>query len=389
MSPAPGCAEPRRSPPPPPRLSCLPKTDSLAFAPFVVSLGPCAVSWVPRLRLDEPGLAIVEEYLQKGVFVQSEGAVGIFNEEVKHMPFFMLRKTRRHKLVLDQGPGAGQAQVRRVCRSTGRSTWSTPGRATTSSTCSRPSRRWGLQQADKCEHVPYEMVELPSGAMATRKGNVILFRALRERMLEALESQYLGKYRGRVARRRDRPTPRTTSPWARSSTGCSTATTTRRSCSISKRGQSLKAIPDRTSSTRLHVPVRFFARRRRPATRMTPRGWRKGAELLAALEQPEERELIVWHSTLCFPTVHQAAQTLRPVGDVHLSAQPRQGCEPVCELQELQRDPQRGRSEARPSRPGPGRQRGPALGIVAPGHSSARAHVSRRPLSCRRTPATR
>ncbi|MBC8072603.1 MAG: arginine--tRNA ligase, partial [Deltaproteobacteria bacterium] len=43
-------------------------------------------------EVDEPGLRLVDEFLAKGVFAHSDGAVGIFNEEVKHMPFFMLRK---------------------------------------------------------------------------------------------------------------------------------------------------------------------------------------------------------------------------------------------------------------------------------------------------------
>src|SRR5690606_33907306 len=32
-------------------------------------------------EVDEAGLQIVEEFLRKGVFVESEGAVGIYNEE--------------------------------------------------------------------------------------------------------------------------------------------------------------------------------------------------------------------------------------------------------------------------------------------------------------------
>jgi arginyl-tRNA synthetase len=56
--------------------------------------------------------------------------------------------------------------------------------------------KMGFAQAARSEHVPYEMVELPSGAMAARRGNVILFRALRERMVAHVISTYLEKYRG-------------------------------------------------------------------------------------------------------------------------------------------------------------------------------------------------
>jgi arginyl-tRNA synthetase len=143
-------------------------------------------------EVDEPGLALVEEYLAKGVFVMSEGAVGIFNEEVKHMPFFMLRKRDGTSLYATKDLALARLkfQEHQVDRSIYvvdtrqsdhfRHVFLTLGKL-------------GFRQADKCEHVPYEMVELPSGPMAGRKGNVILFSTLRERMTRHLMENYLAK----------------------------------------------------------------------------------------------------------------------------------------------------------------------------------------------------
>ncbi len=146
-------------------------------------------------EVDEPGLAIVEEYLQRGVFVVSEGAVGIFNEEIKHMPFFMLRK--RDGTSLYSTKDLALARLKFEEHAIDRSVYVVDARqADHFRHVFLTLRKMGFAQAEQCEHVPYEVVELPSGPMSGRKGNVILFRALRERMLAHLTDNYLSKYRG-------------------------------------------------------------------------------------------------------------------------------------------------------------------------------------------------
>lgn len=146
-------------------------------------------------EVDEPGLALVEEYLERGVFVQSQGAVGIFNEEVKHMPFFMLRK--RDGTSLYATKDLALARLKFEEHEIDRSIYVVDARQSDHFRhVFLTLEKMGFAQANRCEHVPYEMVELPSGAMATRKGNVILFSALRERMTRHLVDEYLGKYRG-------------------------------------------------------------------------------------------------------------------------------------------------------------------------------------------------
>ena len=146
-------------------------------------------------EVDEPAHEIVDEYLRKGVFVVSDGAVGVFNEEVKHMPFFMLRK--RDGTSLYATKDLALARLKFEEHGVDRSIYVVDSRQSDHFRhVFLTLTKMGFPQADKCEHVPYEMVELPSGPMATRKGNVILFRALRERMLAHLETTYLGKYRG-------------------------------------------------------------------------------------------------------------------------------------------------------------------------------------------------
>jgi len=54
----------------------------------------------------------------------------------------------------------------------------------------------GYKQAEKCVHLPYGMVVLPSGKMSSRKGTVIAFNALKEMLSEHLQKEYLNKYKG-------------------------------------------------------------------------------------------------------------------------------------------------------------------------------------------------
>lgn len=146
-------------------------------------------------QVDQSGLALVEEYLEKGVFVESEGAVGIVNDEIKHMPFFMLRK--RDKTGLYSTKDLALARLKFEEYDVDRSIYVVDVRQSDHFRhVFLTLKKMGFTQAERCEHVPYEMVELPSGPMAGRKGNVILFRQLREEILQALREGYFAKYRG-------------------------------------------------------------------------------------------------------------------------------------------------------------------------------------------------
>jgi arginyl-tRNA synthetase len=146
-------------------------------------------------EVDEPALRIVDEYLAKGVFVESDGAIGVVNDEIRHMPFFMLRK--RDGTSLYGTKDLALARLKFEEHHIDRSIYVVDTRQSDHFRhVFLTLRKMGFTQADLCQHVPYEMVELPSGPMATRKGNVILFRALRERMVSHVVAKYLEKYRG-------------------------------------------------------------------------------------------------------------------------------------------------------------------------------------------------
>ena len=147
-------------------------------------------------EVDEPGLRLVDEFLAKGIFVESRGAVGIENPEVKHMPFFMLRKSDGTGLYATKD--LALARIKFEEYGIDRSIYVVDARQSDHfRQVFLTLKKMGFEQADRCEHVAYEMVELPDGAMSSRKGNVITFRSLREQLAESLERAFFHAFRGK------------------------------------------------------------------------------------------------------------------------------------------------------------------------------------------------
>ncbi|MEM7646970.1 MAG: arginine--tRNA ligase, partial [Pseudomonadota bacterium] len=54
--------------------------------------------------------------------------------------------------------------------------------------------RLGLGDTERCKHLKYNFVELPDGAMSSRKGNIIPITELIESMKETIKEEYLDRY---------------------------------------------------------------------------------------------------------------------------------------------------------------------------------------------------
>ena len=155
-------------------------------------------------EVDEPGLKLVDEFLAKGVFVESQGAVGIENPEIKHMPFFMLRKSDGTGLYATKDLALARMKFEEF--GVDRSIYVVDARQSDHfRQVFLTLKKMGFEQAERCEHVAYEMVELPDGAMASRKGNVITFRALREQLAAALDRDFFHQHRDSGAGSGGRP----------------------------------------------------------------------------------------------------------------------------------------------------------------------------------------
>lgn len=149
--------------------------------------------WYFESEMDAPSTAWVKELLAQGKLEKSNGAVGL-NLENEKLGFCMLLKSdgtglyatkdlylARHKFqdehieksvyIVDMRQALHFKQVFRVLEIL------------------------GFEQAKNCFHLQYNYVELPDGAMSSRKGNIVPLNELIRRMEEHVKITYLARYR--------------------------------------------------------------------------------------------------------------------------------------------------------------------------------------------------
>lgn len=148
--------------------------------------------WYWESEVDSDSISLVKDYLKKGLFVEDQGAVGV-NLEAYKLGFCLLlksdgnglyatkdielarRKFQDNKIekniyVVDKRQEHHFKQVFKVLE------------------------LMGFENAKKCFHLQYDFVELPDGAMSSRKGNIVPLQKLIENMVQMIKDQYLSRY---------------------------------------------------------------------------------------------------------------------------------------------------------------------------------------------------
>ena len=145
-------------------------------------------------ELGEESKALVREHLGDGVFIESEGAIGADLSE-HGLGFCVLIKTDGTALYATRD----LALARRKFEEFGvdRSLYVVDdAQSLHFKQVFKCLELMGYEQASRCQHLAYAQVVLPDGKMSSRKGNVILFSQLEERLLERIQTDFLEKYRG-------------------------------------------------------------------------------------------------------------------------------------------------------------------------------------------------
>ncbi len=150
--------------------------------------------WYWESEVDSDSLKLVHEYLDKGLFIKDQGAIGCDLTEDK-LGFCLLvksdgnglyatkdielarRKFQEQKIqksiyVVDKRQAHHFAQVFKVLE------------------------KMGFEQAKDCFHLQYDFVELPDGPMSSRKGNIIPIQDLIDQMKAMIKTEYLARYSG-------------------------------------------------------------------------------------------------------------------------------------------------------------------------------------------------
>ena len=150
--------------------------------------------WYWESEVDSPSVEFVKDLLKRGLLQESQGAVGMDLSD-KNLGFCMLLKS--------DGTGLYATKdlelARRKFESTkiDRSMYVVDLRQSLHfQQVFEVLRRIGFSQAENCVHYAYNFVELPDGAMSSRKGNIIPVRQVIEKMVDKIQSTHLSKYQG-------------------------------------------------------------------------------------------------------------------------------------------------------------------------------------------------
>ena len=130
--------------------------------------------------VDEEGRQMVLEGEKNGTFIRSEGAIGI-DLETENLGFFMLLKSDGNTLYSTKDLALARRKFDQF--SVDRSVYVVGAEQTLHfKQVFATLNRMGYSQAERCYHLPYALVMLPSGKMSSREGNVILFSDMRKQM---------------------------------------------------------------------------------------------------------------------------------------------------------------------------------------------------------------
>lgn len=151
-------------------------------------------SWYWESDVDSSSVALVNEYFEKGLFVKDDGAIGIDLSDDK-LGFALLLK--RDGTGLYATKDLELARRKFEDQKVDRSIYVVDNRqALHFKQVFKTLEKMGFEKAKDCYHLQYEMVELPDGAMSSRKGNIIPIQSLIDQMVLKIKSDYLEKYRG-------------------------------------------------------------------------------------------------------------------------------------------------------------------------------------------------
>lgn len=142
----------------------------------------------------DSGKAIVKEYLEKGVFVEDEGAIGVRLED-KKLPFFLVLKSDGTGLYSTKDLSLAQVKFDKF--GIDKSIYVVDvGQSLHFQQVFATLDKMGFEQAKDCFHLAYGMVVLEDGKMSSRKGTVILFSQLKDALEKQIRADFLDKYKG-------------------------------------------------------------------------------------------------------------------------------------------------------------------------------------------------
>ncbi len=149
--------------------------------------------WFFESEVDEKSLKLVEEFYKKGIFVKDQGAIGI-DLSADGLGFCLLKKSDGNGLYATKDLELARLKFEQFHIT--KNVYVVDVRQSLHfNQVFKTLEKMGFEQAKQSYHLSYEMVELPDGAMSSRKGNIIPIQTLIDEMELTLKNQYLHKYK--------------------------------------------------------------------------------------------------------------------------------------------------------------------------------------------------
>lgn len=154
----------------------------------------------------ESSKELVRDFQKRGVFHESQGAVGV-DLSKEGLGFCLLIKRDGTALYATRDLTLAQRKFEEF--KIDRSVYVVDaGQTLHFQQVFRCLELMGYEQVKKCYHCSYGQVVLPEGKMSSRKGTVILMSQLKDRLLSAINTEFLDKYKGEWSDEERRETAR-------------------------------------------------------------------------------------------------------------------------------------------------------------------------------------
>jgi arginyl-tRNA synthetase len=150
--------------------------------------------WYWESEVDSESVRLAREYYEKGLFVEDQGCIGIDLSEHK-LGFCMLLKTDGNGLYATKDIELARRKFQDY--KIERNIYVVDKRQEHHfKQVFKTLELMGFENAKKCYHLQYDFVELPDGAMSSRKGNIVPLQSLIENMVSTIKELYLKRYEG-------------------------------------------------------------------------------------------------------------------------------------------------------------------------------------------------
>jgi len=150
--------------------------------------------WYWESEVDSDSVKLAREYYEKGLFIEDKGCIGIDLSDYK-LGFCMLIKSDGNGLYATKDIELARRKFQDF--KIEKNIYIVDKRQERHfKQVFKTLELMGFEQAKNCYHLQYDFVELPDGAMSSRKGNIVPLQSLIENMVSMIKDQYLSRYQG-------------------------------------------------------------------------------------------------------------------------------------------------------------------------------------------------